>query len=140
VNSRTYIDQLFESVYGSHSELYHTPAEPNQEYVVAAAVMDRNRPGDVWLGDHHQQARSAANLSLGSDGRSPVYTHGFYTNTGRFVDRYKACKIAAEARQTSESDYLDALDVMTDPGLESMGMEKHSGRYLQIPKYWRERR
>lgn len=105
------------------------------ERIGAAAVRIHNG-GRVFTGDDHFEATRMAATSLGRNlnemSRELLQTHkeprtfesGFITNTGRFVDRREANKIAQAAKQlTSKADYskrtgeLDSTEVKELAGI-----------------------
>lgn len=87
---------------------------PNETIAAAAVYYD----GLIYSIDaparHHHILRAMVKHDVDDAAMSPRY-QGFVTNTGRFVDRYEAAKIARAAnqliRQPTPKDMLTSEDV-----------------------------
>lgn len=73
----------------------------DKEYLIAAAIEFTNKKTqcrEVWLGKRHNNVFEDM-FHSGIEYDRATYIQGFFTNRGRFVNRYEAKDIAVAANQ-----------------------------------------
>jgi hypothetical protein len=106
-------ESLFLEYLGRQTELWHSVAMSTSPKIVAAAIKDKD--GKVY--SVPQPGRHCdVFLTMPRDQRLLEAVQGFIDETGAFLDRHQAYKVAKENFQILPAEYYEANNIAPTPG------------------------